>query len=165
VNTINIKVKIVGFCGAALLALLVFISLICLTMPTVTLGSLPKPNTLYQIKQESLEQTVSPFGSLFQQGLAGGQVPAMQGSMHVPPTAPSIPTLPVQPGMAGGQGIASNAVVVLGVLPPKVAIVQVNGKTMTVKLGDETACGVVENVTEEGVAIGSQFYELKSGGR
>jgi len=164
-KTLSLKEKISGLLGTIFLALFVFTGLIYFSLPVTKLSTLPKPNTLYKLQQESLGLTASPFGSLWQSGVAG-RVPGMHGITQNPPVAPSLPGLPRQPGISGGSGLVpQQALVVLGVLPPKVAIIQDGGKTITVKVGEETSLGVVEDVTAAGVTIGRQFYALKSGGQ
>ena len=161
---INIKAKLLCFGGAFLMAIVLFLGGISLTMPSVKIANLPKPNAVYQTTQEPQEQTVSPFGGL-QGGGVMAQVPAGRGEIPSPPTAPSIPTLPTQPGLVGKKDFATDAVVVLGVLPPSVAIIQDGGKTVTVRLGDETSLGKIAEITTDGIVIGEQFFGLKSGGR
>jgi hypothetical protein len=164
-KTLSIKEKMSGLLGALFLALFIFTSLVYFSLPATKSSTLPKPNTLYKLQPETLELTASPFGSLWQGGVVGA-VPGMNGITQNPPTAPSLPSLPRQPGITGGPGFApQQALVVLGVLPPKVAIIQDGGKTLTVKVGEETSFGVVEAVTAAGVTIGQQFYALKSGGQ
>jgi hypothetical protein len=166
-KTLSNKTRLCGLGGTALFSALVFSGAMYLCLPTVKLGNLPKPNTLYQMHQEVLEPTTSPFGNSLRAG-SMGQVPNMNGSTQTPPTAPSIPSLPVQPGMLPGtdrQGMNSSGLTVLGVLPPTVAILRDGGKTITVRVGDETSQGTVDSVTDEGVVVGEQFYGLKSGGK
>jgi len=161
---INAKAKLLGFGGAFLTALVIFLSWIFLTEPSVKIADLPKPNAIYQIKQEPQEQTLSPFGGL-QEARVMAQARAGMGELPSPPETPSAPTLPTQPGLVGKKGFANKAFVVLGVLPPSVAIIQDGGKTVTVRLGDATSQGHIAEITANGILIGQQFFGLKSGGR
>lgn len=71
------------------------------------------------------------------------------------------PVLPIIPDQELLEAEASGKMVVLGVIPPEIAIIKKGESTQTVRVGEETAYGTVEYVTRSGVAINGRFLSLK----
>ena len=71
------------------------------------------------------------------------------------------PVVPVMPDQELLEAEASGKMVVLGVIPPEIAIIKKGESTQTVRVGEETAYGTVEYVTRSGVAINGRFLSLK----
>ncbi len=71
------------------------------------------------------------------------------------------PVLPVIPDQELIEAESSGRLMVLGVIPPEIAIIKKGDSTMTIRVGEETAYGTVDYVTRSGVSINGRFLSLK----
>lgn len=139
------KIFALGF--SCIFSICIFTGLIYLTWPEVKIQELPKPHILSPAPVLPFEVLPSPFMGTV--ALGGG-----------PSGFPTPPGVPAMPGASG----AATHIEILGVLPPKVAIISVGDRTLTVEIGEKVGNKEVSEVTEEGVVIGGKFYPLKNGG-
>ena len=75
------------------------------------------------------------------------------------PELPDIPDAPATADVSTGEKIIPN-VTVRGVLPPDMAVVEVNNESLVVKVGEKTPAGNVSKVFADGVYIGGMKFEL-----
>lgn len=141
------KKEILPLGGTICSALLVFGLLIYLTTAKITVQQMPKPNHVLAWEREEFIPQPSPF-------LAGTKAMA-----QLPTSLPS-GTFPFRPQ----TGVAvKKEFLVLGVLPPKVAIVKDNGVIRAVELGDNISLGEITTIQKDGITVGEQFYDLHKG--
>lgn len=92
--------------------------------------------------------------------LSKGEI-ILRNSPFVPGVAlqdsPVIPVLPEQELIDEATG----RLVVLGVIPPDVAIIKKGDTMLTARVGEETAHGTIDYVTRSGVSINGRFINLK----
>ncbi len=141
--------------AVVLLSMTLCTSFVYSTREKVVINNLPKANELPVWQREKHFLTASPFLGLGGAALSSKDSNAPQGF----PTPPGVPAMP---GTIKGKG---GGIVVVGVLPPTVAIVRVNGGEKAVRLGDRVGAGIIDEITQEGIVINEHLYSLKTGGK
>ena len=139
---ISLPLRVTAYAASVLLSCLCFGTLVDLSTPQV---GAPQPLPL--LKLDKLQtvtgkiQETTPFNS---------------------------PDLWQRPNLSktGGQAkVQTPPLAVLGVIPPEVAIIKEGSRTNTVKVGQRTSLGRVQEITEDGVLIGGQYYKIVQGGK
>lgn len=123
------------------------------TTPDNAPNFLPIISSASIVEAAEINSTDPLIGALFKSTL-----PVLTPNMNMPaiPTPPGIPNMPNISNIPGISGPH-----VSGIIMPNVAILNISGKSIVVKLGDESMLGVVETITRKGVTIDGKFYTYK----
>ena len=68
---------------------------------------------------------------------------------------------PVMPNQELIEAEASGKLLVLGVIPPEIAIIKKGDAVQTIRVGEDNPHGTVDYVTRSGVSINGRFLSLK----
>lgn len=71
------------------------------------------------------------------------------------------PVTPVMPNQELIEAEASGKLLVLGVIPPEIAIIKKGDAVQTIRVGEDNPHGTVDYVTRAGVSINGRFLSLK----
>lgn len=148
---VNRSKKTLALCGSGIISLCFFLSAFYFSADPVQLKALVAASQLVREPEERYAPVPSPFQfSPMEVGGGGGQ---------------NFPAPPAVPKMPGVTGQLDGRVKAIGVLPPKIAIIEENGKSKTVSIGDQVGKGRITEITEDGIVVGGQFLALEAGGR
>lgn len=150
------KIKTFLYAVISLVACSFFAGLIYISFPQHQGVALPPLATIGNIIKTEEVALSSPFGQVTLATSSNSLKGSPGGAFPLPP---DVPMMPGNLGFGRG-GNKSKELTLVGVLPPNVVVLSDGNKSYTVKQGETSSLGTLEEVTMEGAVLNGKYYRV-----